>query len=246
MDGGKAVLSVQDRALILGDDSAIYNALKAGFGDVVSAVNDIKNAKGAVVIGANAIFDNAGSIAALQEAHDADGVVKFAVWAEDGKAKKALEELGVGNFATIHLGLKSALKAVAEARIAQEKIALINSDIDVSNIESELSYAERVQFLAKVKKVYVETPKPGAAQHRINAMPLVFAKAFAMIFDTQEAVRQQLQNLAHGYADKGLISAEDIISITRLATELSSVPLVTVNDELAAIQMTFADTLNKI
>ncbi|MFA6383871.1 MAG: 6-phosphofructokinase [Candidatus Omnitrophota bacterium] len=247
-DGGKEIFTAQDRALILGDDSAVYNALKAGFGNVVSSVSGIQNAKGVVVIGANAIFDNAGSIAALQSAKDAAGVVDFIVWAKDKTAKKALEELGVGKLAAIHIGLQKALESVEEARIANDKVALINSDLDMGNIQTEFGLLDAAQFFdkAKVKNIYVGASKSVEGQKRINAMPLVIAKAFAMIFNSEKAVKLQLQNMANGYGANGLITTQDFLSIVDLTTQLSDIPLVAVSDEVAVMQMTYANTLNKI
>ena len=77
-------------------------------------------------------------------------------------------------------------------------------------------------------------------------MPLVLAKAFAMIFNTQESLRQQLVNMARAYMEDGLISESDMASVTRLATDLADVPLVTVSDEVAQMQNTFEQILNQI
>jgi len=52
--------------------------------------------------------------------------------------------------------------------------------------------------------------------------------------------------MANAYKEQGLITEEDLISITQLTTQLADVPLVSVSDNVAAMQTAYADTLNKI
>lgn len=260
-DGGASVALAQTETVLpemvdiadlietaLKSDASVYNAGAMNFRDLVKSVSDIQNARGAVIVGANAIMENAGSIAALERAKDAAGVVDFSVWAKDDAAKLTLEALGVGRIATIHVGLKAALEAVTAAKIPQSRIALISADADMDNIEAEFTVSDASLFFekAKVKNVRVTGSRAAVAQKRINAMPLVMAKALAMIFNTEDTVRQQLQNMAAAYMNKGLISSEDLLNITQLAAQLADVPLVSVSDEVAAMQTVYEDTLNKI
>jgi len=234
------------KASVVENDLAAYNKTAMNFTNVVAAVSKIKNARGAVVIGANTIFENAGSVTALQRAKDAAGVVKFAVWAQNEADVETLKTLGVDKYATIYLHLDSALKSLAQDKIPQSRIALISSDLDLGNIKEEFPDVNDFFAEFKVKNVHVATARTGEVKKSINAMPLVMAKALAMIFNTDDKVKLQLLNLANAYLHEGLIEPVDVTDIMQLATQLSDIPLVSVRDEIAQLQVMFEDTLNKI
>ena len=260
VDGGTAAMAPESAAITkpvgftdlvntaLKADLSVYQAEAVNFDNIVKSASEILNAQGAVLIGANAILDNAGAISALQKAKDAAGVVTFAVWAKDEAARDTLEALGVNEMATIYIGLENALKAVAESKIPQSRTALISSDLDMDAIKAEFILPDATAFFdkVKVKNVYVATPRMGQVNKQINAMPLVMAKALAMIFNTEDAMKQQLQNMARAYLKDGLISEADMASLVQLTTQLADMPLVSVTDDVAKQQETYEDTLNKI
>jgi hypothetical protein len=233
-------------------DEAVYHQTSTYFGNVLNAVRDLKKTEGAVVIGANTIFENAGSVTALKQSRNTAGVLKLAVWVKNEAAK--FKALGIDEkVVTIHLGVQKALAAMESLKIKPEKIVLMNSDIDLANMVDEFNQGENKisdadEFFSKnpkLRSVRVATARTGDVIKQINAVPLALAKAVALIFD-EGNVRAQLAKMVQAFKDKGLISEADATSINQLTAQLSDIPLVTVSDNIAKLQETYADTLNKI
>ncbi|HQQ05886.1 MAG TPA: hypothetical protein PLP56_02775 [Candidatus Omnitrophota bacterium] len=242
---GAAETGLADKALAI--DRSIYQMQELNFGNMIGSVSEIENSRGAVIIGARAIFDNAGSVSALQKAKEAAGVVNFAVWARDEKARKALEALGVDKYATIYVGLQKTLDALKEAKIPGERIVLITSHQDRDNLMSEFKIQELEFFyFAGIKHVPIDT-RISDEQRSINAMPLVMSKALAMIFNDESAVKAQMKNMAGAYLKEGLITESEMADIMQLASQIAyEIPMVPVSEEIAAMQTAYEDILNKI
>ena len=242
MSGQTAVFFVTEA------DRAVYNAVSLNFGNVINAVRNLQNTEGALVIGANTIFENAGSLAALKQAKNASNVINLAVWAKNSADAQTLRALGVDNIATVHVGLADALMAMEKLKISQKKVVLINSDQDMDNIKDEYKVSDASEFFnnnRELRSVHVATARTGETIKQVNAVPLAFAKAVALIFD-EINVRLQVAKMVKAFKDKGLISESDAASLNQLTTQLSDIPLVTVSDDIATMQETYEDTLNKI
>lgn len=228
-------------------DQAVYQAVSTYFGNVVNAVRAEQKTQGALVIGANTIFENAGALTALKQARNAAGALEFVVWAKNDADATSLRQLGVDNAATVRVGLGNALKSV-EKLAASGKAVLINSDLDLDNIKGEFNVADATEFFnanRQLRSVHVSTPRTGGIVKQINAVPLAFAKAMAIIFD-QGNTRAQFAKMVQAFKDKGLISEADAASLNQLTAQLFDIPLVTVSEDIAKLQVMFEDTLNKI
>jgi len=115
----------------------LYRYLSTYFGNVVNSVRLQENMQGALIIGANTIIENGGSITALKQARNkAGGNVEFVVWAQNEADASRLRKIGLNEEITIQVGLKNALRSVKKL-IAAKKVVLINSDIDLDNIKTE-------------------------------------------------------------------------------------------------------------
>ncbi len=235
--------------LVKANDEAVYAGLKTSFSGIVRAVKELDNAKGAVVIGANVIFENAGSLSALNQARFASGALNLAVWVNSEKDKSALQTLGVDKVATIYVGLNEALSALDKSQISRDRIVLINSDLDLANIKDEFKVADSADYFNRnldLRAIHVSTPRTGEANKIINAVTLAFAKAIAVIFNDQAGVRSEFKEMVRAWAEKGLISAADARSLEDLTKQLSDIPLVSVSEEVAKYQIVYEETMNKI
>ncbi len=230
-------------------DRSFYEATTLNYGNVVKSVAALEKTQGAFVIGANTIFENAGSIEALKKMKEASSVLDVAVWAKSEADAQTLKYLGVDKYATIYVGLKQALTAMESYKIAVNRVVLIASDLDMDNIKGEYQVPDAMDFFHKnpeLKAVHVSTPRTGEVQKRVNSMPLVFAKAASIIFNDKEAVLKQIKRMSAMYAEKGMLTDEDVKRIESLTTQISDIPLITVEDSVAEMAVTYEETLNKI
>jgi len=229
-------------------DRMLYRYLSTYFGNVVNSVRLQENMQGALIIGANTIIENGGSITALKQARNkAGGNVEFVVWAQNEADASRLRKIGLNEEITIQVGLKNALRSVKKL-IAAKKVVLINSDIDLDNIKTEFLLPDATEFFNRNKdllSVHVFTPRTTEPLKHINAVPLAFAKAMALIFDTGNT-REQFAKMVQAFEEKGMISHEDAASLNQLTLQLSDIPLVTVSDEIVKLQVAFEDTASKI
>ncbi|HQQ05885.1 MAG TPA: PEP/pyruvate-binding domain-containing protein [Candidatus Omnitrophota bacterium] len=229
-------------------DEAAYSNVSLDFDNVIRAALDQQKVQAAFVIGANTIFENAGSIAALEQAHKAGAVLNLAVWAKSETEAGHLQSLGVDKVASIYIGLKDALKSVEKLKIQPHKVVLINSDLDLDAIKGEYTVADASAFFDKnpqLRSIHIATPRTVGAAKQINAVPLALAKAMAIVFD-EGNTRAQFARMVQAFKDKGMISEADALSLNQLTMQLFDIPLVTVSDDIAKLQTMFEDTLNKI
>jgi phosphoenolpyruvate synthase/pyruvate phosphate dikinase len=234
---------------VVSKDRSFYDATTLNYGNVIRSIANLEKTEGAFVIGANTVFENAGSIEALKKMKDASSVLNVAVWAKNEADVRTLKYLGVDKYATIYVGLKQALTAMESYKIAASRVVLIASDLDMGNIKDEYLVQDVMDFFHKnpeLKAVHVSTPRTGEVQKRVNSMPLVFAKAASIIFNDKEAVLKQIKRMSAMYAEKGMLSDEDVKRIESLTTQISDIPLITVEDSIAEMAVTYEETLNKI
>ncbi|HQJ15126.1 MAG TPA: hypothetical protein PLJ26_01370 [Candidatus Omnitrophota bacterium] len=239
---GKAAAFIEDA------DRNVYSATSFMYEGIIKGVREIEGIEGALVIGANTIFENAGSIAALTQARDAANVLTIAVWARNNDDVAALKALGVDKIATIYTGLGETLMAMEKLKISPRKVVLINSDLDLDNIKDEYKVPDASVFFnnnRELQMVHVSTARTAGAVKQINAVPLAIAKAIAIIFDVG-TTRAQFAKMVQAFKDRGMISEADAKSLNELTAQISDIPLVAVSDDIARLQVIFEDTLNKI
>jgi pyruvate,water dikinase len=220
-------------------DTRVYRELSGGYDNVVKALTNLADSKGALVIGANTILENAGTIAALRKIREAETGLKIAVWAQDEAIVNQLKAMGVGGVADImsSQGLNGVLAQLAD--IEKDRIALINSPGDLENIDI-LKLQEQGFKLINVKT-------PNTKEASLNTMPLVIARAIAGIFQDQESVvKPPYQELIKSYSESGQISFEDLVQLSDLTSQISTVPLVRVSEEIAQAQTVYEATRDQI
>lgn len=194
--------------------------------------------RSAVVLGANAIFENAGTIAALRKIKEANAGLRVAAWASDEATVEKLELMGIAEVVDImsSQGLHGALTQLTD--IEKDRIALIKASGDLKNIDV-LKLQEQGFKLINVKT-------PNAKETSINTMPLVIARAIAGIFQNEEVVFKPYQELVRSYGETGKISAEDLAKLTDLTSQISEIPLVKASEEIAQAQIIYEETSGKI
>lgn len=217
----------------LAADKRVYNGTSVRFGNFVNAVQErysYTSSIGMLVIGANAILENAGIIAALKKIKES-GVIDVLVLApDDDTVLDKLSILGVGEATTALIieepGQPSSLEYIL-SRNNNNRLAttLVLSPLDRKDLD--LKGIERLG----VQIVNVETPN--AKEMRINSMPLVIARAIAGILQKEKPVVEKFKELSQNYKDSGQISEQDLAAINDLTTQISNMPLVLVNQEIA-------------
>ena len=238
----KDVPSEPTPELIQSADTMVYKEFSGGFDNVVKSLKDLEDSRGALVIGANTIFENAGTIATLRKIKEARADLKIAVWAQDEVIVNRLKVMGIEEVADImsSKGLDGVLSELNRYNIAPERIMLINSGLDLKNI----NISELLREKPGLKLINVKTPTAGEAS--LNTMPLIIARAIAGIFQSEGALIEQYTKLSRSYSESGQISAEDLKSLNELTSQITSVPLVKVSEEIAQAQIIYEETVGKI
>ena len=239
-------------ARIQAADTIVYSSSPAGFDNFVDSLKDLQNPRGALVIGANAIFENAGVITTLKtlkERKPAD--FKVGVWAKDEAEANKLKAMGLENIVDIidsngliPLLLRfGVIQAKAEGKYAiPEKLTpavLVNAPADASYINKVIGL-DLHEF--NLKAINVESPN--AREDSLNSMPLVIARAIAGILDYDDYAVQKFEEFSRNYS--GQTSTEDLAGINNLNIEISSVPLMKVSEEVTRAQITYEETIGKI
>ncbi len=221
-------------------DVKVYRNLSAGFDNVVNTLKGLGDTRGALVIGANAIFDNAGTIATLRKIKQAKSDIRIAVWSDNETRIDKLKSIGIGEVADIITSgmhsLDDVLHQLMETGISRERIMLINSDADLKNIS--------VEVLEEFKAINLKAPN--AKEGNLNSMPLVIARAIAAIFETEALVIEEYRDLSQNYIDGGQISAQDSAVFNDLVSQISDMPLVKVSDTVAQAQIVYDEVVDKI
>lgn len=158
----------------------------------VSSFEKSDRFKGALVIGANTIFENP-CLSALRKIKDAKIGIAIMVWANDQATVERLKILGVEEVADIITpeGVDAALDAVRKEGISNVNITLINSPADFKAIRDKLG-ANKEEFLKTldlsvaefinssrrgVKAINLQTPNAG--QGNINNIVDIVERAIA-------------------------------------------------------------------
>ncbi len=235
---------------VLRMDRDVFNSMSLGFSDFTKMLKEAGESRaGVVVIGGNAVLDNAGSISALKEIVAADDGVSVVVWAADSEEESRLKTLGVDRFARVAVGLDAAMKAAGVS--AQGKTVLIGSEADFAAVKDAAGVSDIDDYLVNTLKVKaVKLAKPDARNKMVNAMPLVFARAVASIMDDQgDAVKRAAQNMIRMYGRNHWIDQQDAMLLEDLTSQVISMPLVKMGDlseEVANLQLMYEETLGKL
>jgi hypothetical protein len=182
-------------------------------------------------------LENAGSVAALEKIRDANVGISVIVWVADKEDWEKVKAIGVDQIFDVKEGLDAALKTVGN--VVQDKVVIVGSSGDRAAITTEF-FKDKLQ----IKKVWLSRPQ--AQDRRINAMPLIFAQVVASILNDQEAVVKKARNMCKPYIDSGLNKDEYMAALNDITNQLDNLPLAVVTEEVAKIQLTFEETMDKI
>ncbi|MFC1593264.1 putative PEP-binding protein, partial [Candidatus Omnitrophota bacterium] len=229
-------------------DNRIYSGFSGGFDNVVNSLTDLADSQGALVIGANTILENAGTIASLRKIKESPADLLVAVWATDEALVEALKLMGVEDVVDIlsSKGLQDVLSEFSENGIAEERIVLINSALDLENIKQEFKTEGLSQLLQDKDLKAINVKTPTAKEASLNTMPLVIARAIAGIFEDEQSVVKEYQELGQTYVESGLVSTETLEQLDDLTSQISEIPLVKVSEEIAQAQITYEETVDQI
>ncbi|MGE5308203.1 MAG: glucose-6-phosphate isomerase family protein [Deltaproteobacteria bacterium] len=236
-------------ALLKNIDAKTGATVAKEYGAFVETVKAAKDAKGALVVGANALMDNAGLLSSLKQVKDANPGIKVVVWANGIFEAAKLQAMKVDMIADgiTDKGLRGAFATVEQLGVPQNRVSLINSAIDVENIKTEYAAADLSAVLAQkqgVKAVSVQAPDMKAAA--VNAMPLVVARAVTGAMADNTAVVASYQALGKSLVDNDAVAPENLKALDDLTKDVAEAPLVKVSDEMVKTHIAYQETLNKI
>ncbi len=230
-------------------DTKSHNNFGTGYADVVGAVKDLKDkdegGKGALLIKAGVIIENAGSIAALKEWKGVNPEFKIAVYAKD---KSELDKIiRLGNLADIIIiGVDAALEKLNTGYgIGFDRIMIITSKIE---LQDEVSKAVGLNpglraVTVDAPNVTEETIKNGEA--KINPMSIVFAKATARIFQKESTVVERyndfIEQQTMQIADKNKYN-----QLLDLSGQISVIPSIKAIEEVAQLQEKYEIALEAV
>jgi phosphoenolpyruvate synthase/pyruvate phosphate dikinase len=251
-DGGlveKTEISAQVLEHIRLLDESVYRVMSQGFGNFVNSLQGLTNSSGGLIIGANTVLENAGTLAAVKKIKSAQPELKIVFWAKDKLTASKLKTLGTESISdtVIAESLTQALKALKDLQVENNRIVLVNSDLDNKDIKEEFQVKDIPEFLSKpevkgIRIVGVHAASTFAGGESINPMPLVLARATAAVYKDEGQVVKQYEKLS---ANSGL-SEDTLKALNDLDQEFATVPLVKVSEDIAKAQITYEETISKI
>lgn len=216
---------------IAGIEAKAFETMGIYYSDLVKAVK-AAGVKGAIVVNAEAIFNNVLAIPSLKTMKDA-GVVEIVVQTDDANSVERLKAMGVDSFASIQM------KKVSGVVLDLNGKGIINVRIAFINGDPKLDVKEELKETPGVKAITI-----GAANgNAINAMPLAVAKAATMVAQ-DEAVTTQFKAVANVY--RNIVSKEEYQAIEDITTMVSEMPLLTVASELGQAQAAYEESVSRI
>ncbi len=224
----------------------------------VSYAEKSESAKGAFVIGPNAIIENP-SLSAFTKITDAKVGIKIALWAGNEAIAERLKAMGAGQAADIITsgGLDDALDKVRSMCVGNSNIVLINSPADLKNIVKMLNLKDISEFFNSLQLTYTTSSRKGikaynlqtpvAGQKQINAMAYVIARGVTHILGKEQSlVAEKFKELGQTYLKNNQISKEALQSFNDLTSQISDAPLVLVTEDVAKAQITYEETVGEI
>ncbi|HNQ50803.1 MAG TPA: PEP/pyruvate-binding domain-containing protein [Candidatus Omnitrophota bacterium] len=241
---------IEAAAKIKATSAAVYQKLVTGFGNFVTALRDVKvddERVGVVVMGANAVLDNAGTFESLKQVKGAQHALKAVVWGEkpasdeeDVDLSSALAATGITKEAVVMLdSMENVLERIGEEyNIGQSKIMLMLSEKDVLALEKEYDMDIK-EFLDRhplLKATIVKNSASGEAA----PMTLAFANLLARNLKVEApALGSALARLtAMTYKDA---SSAVIAAVTDLTANLVTIMPVNVDAETAQAAQDYKD-----
>jgi hypothetical protein len=232
-------VNIYKRNRIVSADIQVHqNNFAEEYSAVVGAVKDLKDGKGALVIRANTVFGNAGSISALREIKGANPDFKIAIWAKDASELDRAMDIG-GLADIISLGLEPALSELNDKGIPLDRIMLVSFNKDKGEISKVMGEKPGL------RAIFIDTSR-AKEDSKINSMSLVFARAIAGIFQKEESVIKPYQELVQNYKASGQMSAADLAAVSDLTAQISTVPLVKVSEDTAETAATYEITFKEV
>lgn len=222
-------------------DERMFRESPQGFDKLAAALKDIDTSGAAVVIGAQIIFNHAGSITAIRELTDNN--FKVIAWAKDEEDARKLEKMGMRSTEFIQAEtLDEALDTIVSKNLAVlDKIAVVKSLVDIGGLELSKGSAS-----SSVKSVLlresIDIRKTGK---HIDSMPLALARAAAVVFSDQETVVNEYEKITETACDNGFITLKEKRTLNELTAEIL-MPLIKVSEEVAQVRIAYEETVDKI
>ncbi len=233
------IADVYIRNKVNSTDTKVYNSsFVAEFVGMISALKDLNDkGRGALVIRANTLLENAGSLSVLKELKGTNPNFKIAIWANDEfELDKAMNIAGLADI--ISLGLNAALSELNAKGIPEDHIVLVDSNVDRDEVSVILKGKPELKVM-NIDTAHIKELK-------INSMSLVIARAIAGIFKDEASVVNRYQELIRDYKESGQISEQDLARLTDLTVQISEVPLVKVSEDTAQAADTYRVTLGEV
>jgi phosphoenolpyruvate synthase/pyruvate phosphate dikinase len=224
-------------------DTTVYEALSGDgrFEAVVKSLRGFKDYSGVLVIDADVILENAGTIATLRKIKEANVGLQVKVWTDNEDVVNKLKAVGVKEVADIVIseGMVYLLDDLLRSGITKEQIAVILTPIPLEPGTNHIAAEQLItNRFPGIKIIRLE----GAFGTKINAMPLVIARAIAGIFQGVDSVAKPYQELVKSYKENGQISEADSEALNDIASQISDIPLLKnvskkITDAQAAYQL---------
>jgi len=225
------ILTAESMKKIAGIEAKAFEKMGIYYSDLAEAVK-ASGTKGAIVVNAEAIFNNVLAIPSLKTMKDT-GALEIIVQTSDANAVERLTAMGVGSFASIQM------KKVAGVVLDLNGKGIVNDRIAFINGNPKLDVKEELKETPGVKAITIGTANGNA----INAMPLAVAKAATMVAQN-EAVTTQFKAVANVY--RNVVSEEAYQTIEDVTAAVSEMPLITVESELGQAQAAYEESVSRI
>jgi phosphoenolpyruvate synthase/pyruvate phosphate dikinase len=228
-------------------DTKSRNNFSNGYNNVVGALKDLKDkdsgGKGALAIKAGLLFENAGSIATLKEIKGANAEFKVVIWAKNQVEFDKVMRIG-GLADIIVIGLDTALEKLNEGYgIGFDRIMLISD-------RGDLEVAKAVSRAAGLRAMAIDMPDVAegaikSKEAKVNAMPIVFAKAIAHIFSSEDTVVNSYKDFIKLQSVK-IANKEHYNKLLDLGGLISGIPLIKVAEETANLQTKYEIAVEEV
>jgi pyruvate, water dikinase len=215
-------------------EAVVYKGLSNGFGNFANTLKEVKNAKGALVVSANTVLNNAGTLSALKKIKETGLAFEIIVWTDKADQVDKLAALRIDEVATIQVKqLRDVLGGLNNAGITDDKIVVIKGDEEAYD-----------GVKTGVQVVNVDTANAQAGN--VNSMTIVVAKAVTVALKDEKTVVEQYRKMATKYAKDNNVTPQEFDSLQDLTSQISDIPMAKVSDEVAKAQVTYEETISKI
>ncbi|MFA5357121.1 MAG: 6-phosphofructokinase, partial [Candidatus Omnitrophota bacterium] len=223
--------------------------------DYLDNIKMINGYMPALVIGANAVFENGATLEAIAQIKEHVNL-QVTFWSDSATDIDKLKALGADRVADGYSasGLKDALAKVMALSIPQNRIAVINSSIDFEKVRKEykVDYIDDFQFQnPDLEAILLKMPQQ-IMSAGINAMPLVFSRAISSIVFNDEALGEDIQERARsGYNTfvskyEKQVDEATLEKLKDLSVQLEYMPTLKVSEEIVMLANSYEQTVNKI